>query len=334
MVQPDMAAISDPRGGLPGIDTQKIYCPGGPIVLTERSTLRWAVDEAFCGYKTPSTEMFNEFVSLYTSVHVHALPFARKWGPLRIGMDGKFNPLSLSGEEPIEAWRFFSQRAACVLYITECLKPVPLRHIEELDYGDEPALREEWTETPLPEYWGALSDPEALVNRRTNKQFFGMPNHALRRPIIHPDDSITWGAPVNPRSIIASELTAWMKRFPIRLGLMWRAKEWRLETFHDGSILNAITLQLLRAVVGADNLYRCSGCRLPYVRARRKPNPGQANYCRRCDKGEKAIQEADRRRRANMAAARRLHASGVSAADIATQLGVRKVATVHRWLTR
>jgi len=98
-------------------------------------------------------------------------------------------------------------------------------------------------------------------------------------------------------------------------------------------------LQLALTITSAQSLFFCSACGLPYVREKKAPKQGQANYCPDCGPGV-ALRAANNRLRAKITEARRLHAEGIGIREIARQLNVRKtkrstpLETVRRWIGR
>lgn len=96
------------------------------------------------------------------------------------------------------------------------------------------------------------------------------------------------------------------------------------------NLLGGLSLQLMVAVAGAESLFTCSGCRLPYIRPNRAPQHGQNNYCDYCGP-DRAKRDADRRRKDKMIESRQLHAKGLNAAEIAMKVNTAP-ATVRGWL--
>ena len=104
------------------------------------------------------------------------------------------------------------------------------------------------------------------------------------------------------------------------------------------SLFGVLATQLALAVARADGLYFCTGCRLPYIRARgtRRPKPGNNNYCEEC-RGKSGKDQARRyardRFRQKQSEARRLHSKGVPVEQIAKRLGARDgVQSVRKWV--
>ncbi len=101
---------------------------------------------------------------------------------------------------------------------------------------------------------------------------------------------------------------------------------------YRGCMLNAVLLQLVLTLSNSDCLVICSGCSLPYARSRekRRPRPGQSNYCDECGTTV-ALRHADQRRKKKMAEARQLFRDGEDIASIASKLET-SVASVRNWV--
>ena len=95
----------------------------------------------------------------------------------------------------------------------------------------------------------------------------------------------------------------------------------------------AIALQLALVVADADSLFSCSGCGHPYLRSKKKPRSGAANYCDLCVKKGVDRLRATKSYRAKLAYAALLHREGKSVAEIAEQLGT-DVNHVRKWVLR
>lgn len=107
-----------------------------------------------------------------------------------------------------------------------------------------------------------------------------------------------------------------------------------LEIDYRGAMMNALGLQLALTISNSDSLYICSGCGGPYARSRdkRRPKPGESNFCDNCGTAE-ALRQADKRRKAKLARARKLYSEGIAAKEIAKQLDA-KVTSVRRWVQK
>lgn len=336
MVQNDdvvFAGFIDTQTGLLGreVSTGRVFHPGGPISLTDRSTLHWEgglyTERRY--YKRPSLNMFDQFIRLWSARDQAILKFAEKWGPLRLarfcslpcGASESFRAVPASeratssglitaagGDEPLSAWRFFSRRAFTTLRIAVAVKGHSKLLLSNEDWGamainsGYPITREEW--------------------EQAKDSLFGMPN---------------WPRSGVLPAILASELSAWMKNFPCTLwpaltnsaaGRVGRSdtKGLRIavEIDYDGSLLAAIGLQLALVVNRAD-FYQCSECGRPYGANKWKHRTGRSNFCPECDAKGVALDRADRNRREKISGARRMYREGVSPAAIADRLRVRQI---------
>lgn len=141
--------------------------------------------------------------------------------------------------------------------------------------------------------------------------------------------------PLHARAQLRIEISnTWLRN--CRFSMLWnRARaRFELEIDYRGAMMNALGLQLALTISNADSLYICSGCGEPYARSRdkRRPKPGQSNFCDNCGTAA-ALRQADKRRKAKLAGARKLHSEGVAAKEIAKQLDV-KVTSVRRWVQK
>jgi hypothetical protein len=251
--------------------------------------------------------------------------FAEEWGPLRIKADGRVDE-SLYGIDSLDAWRFFAGRANAVLQLAISLK-------------EEKPGRER--------NWRYLSTPHDSKNEPD--KFYGLPNWP-RRELIDPAEC-QWGEQLSiarKRSILASEISAWMQLFTVSLGLEWKTSGgWGLTINFRGHLLAAIGYQLALKISDG-RLFRCSGCGGAYIRMSQKPKRGLGNYCRKCSSADAGKKAADERRRWKIHEARRMHAAGVSYGLIAERLHVRDTTkrtkagvrtysaaeTIRRWVAK
>jgi hypothetical protein len=95
----------------------------------------------------------------------------------------------------------------------------------------------------------------------------------------------------------------------------------------------AIALQIALVVAEADSLYTCSACGIPYIRTKKRPKAGWANYCGTCIErgigGRRAV-ESYRKRKAD---AKRLAGEGLTLAEIAAKVN-SDPETVKGWLRK
>src|SRR6202521_1866651 len=70
----------------------------------------------------------------------------------------------------------------------------------------------------------------------------------------------------------------------------------------------------------------------PYLRRKKRPKPGESNFCELCDDKGIALRNADRARRERIRQARKLRARGLTISEIAKKVGARELSTVRRWI--
>jgi hypothetical protein len=261
--------------------------------------------------------MLNAFVSLRDQPDSAILKFAKRWGVFGPPMTGRLDAESRPhwvygscGAETLGSWRYFSRRAGAVLNVAAKLQQGKIG-----DVGD----------------WLQLKEPFNLGRDDT-------PENKLFQPRIEAvPDSLS-----QARHLIADEVQGWLdlphhftefgcSDFRIHTTPDGR---WELKIDHHGFLLPALAFQLALVVVDADSLYCCSECGKPYIRPRttRAPNPGKANYCPKCTDIGIPTRRAGKRQREKMQQAKTLHHQGKTVREIAQELGVRKTASVQRWL--
>jgi|SRR5208283_1873276 len=312
MADPNEDLLGQRLGGR--VPTGTIVIPGGLVSLGPNETLRYEFDFNRTREKKPPRNLLNKFVELWREKKPReVIAFAEKWGPLRIN-EPNITQDAAWGEEPLEAWWFLSRRAHAVLCITQALRRNERGAVED---------------------WSCLSsgysgqDPQKV-------SFFGLPNFARWET----SDLVRLtfkDALFFERVQIGSELTQWMEVFGVVLAVRWRGDEnrsWQLEVSYNRlRFLGAIALQLALSVADAESLFTCDGCGRPYIRAQRKPNDGQSNYCETCAQTRKPQREAEKRYRQNQRDARAMAAKGASVTEIAKKLE-RTPAVVRGWLQK
>jgi hypothetical protein len=312
-----IAGFSDEDSRLgKAVPTGRLFVPQKVELDESQEHLVWSPYDGYT--RAPDTRaMFNEFIGLAAQPASTILRYAKKWGLLYLGPNGRpcsrdFN-LPRTGEfrEAVEAWRYFSRRAQSVLNIAASLRR---------------------------DKRGSPTDWEALdgLSQRIGPQVLA--ELGRRGPILElcanfgPQYRVDWDLR-KERQALRQEIMIWMELGRPGFAMSVHGAAWRLEVDYNGCLFAAIALQLALTLTGSHSLFVCSGCGLPYVRERKAPKPGQANYCKRCDHGGEALRQADRRRRERMADARRLHAAGRKISQIADELKT-KPASVRRWLKR
>jgi len=165
--------------------------------------------------------------------------------------------------------------------------------------------------------------------------FFGLSNYARWNPdspLLRPFGNALYFERVQ----IGGEITTWMELFGVALTLGWEKSSdaWQLAVnYNRGRFLGVVALHLALSVAGAESLFTRAGCGRPYIRAQRKPNDGQANYCETCATTRKPQREAEKRYRGNLRAARAMAAKGSSVTEIAQKLD-QAPDVVRGWLQK
>jgi hypothetical protein len=248
--------------------------------------------------------MLNRFVNLWsTRRSTDILAFARNWGVLRFARGQPNRPCAEAiweGADPIDAWRYFSRRASAVLSIGAALKIGKL--------GDT----DDWRQLTVPKN----GDLKAAMEHH---------NYGL---------GVAFGDPTTvetARRMLATEIQRWFTFWKANrltgvsdFAASWNPKSGRLELKinYNLYLLAAVALQLALVIAEADSLYACSGCGVPYIRDKKRPKSGSANYCDSCTKQGIAQRRAVESYRERKAEVRRLAADGVSIDEIAQRLGL------------
>src|SRR5580704_3023902 len=182
------------------------------------------------------------------------------------------------GSDPIAAWLYYSRRARAVLNIAASLKLNKLGDLVD------------WSEIAVfPSASGSHEEYQQSLIGKCDYHKFGLgfftfvPEATLEERLEH------------AREIISSEIRLWLDCWKAGktsgvsdFVLRWSdaQQRWDLQIDYHGFLFAAIGLQLALVVAEAESLYTCSGCGVPYIRAREKkrPKPGCANYCDQCAK--------------------------------------------------
>jgi hypothetical protein len=94
---------------------------------------------------------------------------------------------------------------------------------------------------------------------------------------VYPNQVITKGL---GKLFIVDTINEWLDDSGISLKLKWDTEEAKL-ALQSPSAFGALGIQLLSTIT-TTNLAVCSGCSLPYLRKKRKPQPGRMNFCPNC----------------------------------------------------
>jgi DNA-directed RNA polymerase subunit RPC12/RpoP len=314
---PERQAVADALRDLdrPVLNTG-LSVPGEVELDPEQEHLIW-VHNSQSKRVMPDRMLLTRFVRLYKETSLSILQFAKRWGVLYSDETGcpcqrKSCSTQSKAKEPIERWRHFSRRAAAVLRINDQLKRGKL------------GLEEDWRAlTPLriPRLDQRLRLLSGLFFIWPSKGGDGYLDAGRGPRTLELD-----------RMMLFSEMVLWLSLTSPGFRVYPEKADWHLEIDYNGCLLSAIALQLACSLSDA-SVYICSECALPYSRKMKAPRADQLNFCPRCgERNKAALRQAQRRRRAKMADARRLHGAGRSIPEITMQLGVRKQATVRRWL--
>ncbi len=325
MVDKKFQIPGDANGNLgKRVPSGKILVPGQ--IWPEGDGSRWIL-AGHAKLREPSLTMLNEFLALHESTgHDSILKFEHEWGVLAMtGGKGTSRPCAEAqpeGFDPHDAWRYFSRRATAVLRISDALKNGRLGDLA--DWGVIAAVQSSG-EAP------GRETLKAAIDRHKYGMGFAsdIPRGTQKR------------APVDQgRDIIAGEIEQWLSfwktgrmRGLSDFTLQWSpdAQKWELQIDYHGYTFAAIALQLALYVADADSLYICSGCSRPYIRDRKRPKTGWANYCETCRAKGLALRHASDRKREKQAEVKRLAADGLPPAEIAARVN-SDPETVQRWL--
>lgn len=321
-----IAGYSDANGDLGRpVPSGHVMVPGQ--IWLEVDAIRWKL-AGHAKSREPSRAMLTEFVALHQAESPEGiLRFARDWGVLVLTGGKSPRPCGeamAEGVEPITAWKYFSRRAAAVLNIAAALKDGKLGDLA--DWGVIAAL----------DSGNDAADTEA-ANVAFERHKYGMTFLADIPRGTQRQSAVDQG-----RNLLANEIGQWLRFWKagrVRgfsdFSLQWSpdAQKWQLRIEYDGYLFAAIALQLALVVAEADSLYTCSACGIPYIRTKKRPKAGWANYCDTCIErgigGRRAV-ESYRKRKAD---AKRLAGEGLTPAEIASKVN-SDPETVKGWLRK
>jgi len=316
----ELAGLTDDEGNLGRpVPHGHVLVPG--TIELDGETLRWEYNR---NYKTVeiSASTLNEFVRLWRDDPTAILKFARKWGVLAMARLRDEEPVFYRpcgegmswGADPLVAWRYFSRRASAVLNIAAALRQDRLG-----DLGDWKAIASDVTKESMHDAF--------------HRDLYGLGFNLFDRSTNGKNDLN------KARELIAREVQSWLSRW--RAGrhrgisdftLIWNpsTSQWELRIHYNGYLFAALALQLALCIAGADSLFTCSGCGVPYVRVAKRPKPGTANYCSKCSQKGVAQRRAVATYRSRKGEAVRLQSAGTPLSEIALKLDT-SISRVRKW---
>jgi len=321
-----MGGYTDSTGDLGRpVPSGHILVPGQ--IWRDGDAIRWKL-AGHAKSRQPSRAMLTEFVALHQANSPEMiLRFAREWGVLMLTGGKTPRPCGealAEGVEPIDAWKYFSRRAAAVLNIAAALKDGKLGDLA--DWGVVAVVQR-----------GDEATDQASIEAAIGRHKYGMsvlydiPRGTQKRSAID-----------QGREFLASEIDQWLRFWKTGrmqglsdFSLRWSSdtQRWALQIEYQGYLFAALALQLTLVVAEADSLYTCSACGMPYIRTKKRPKAGWANYCDPCIKrgigGRRAV-ESYRKRKVE---AKRLSAEGSPLAEIAAKVN-SDPETVKGWLRK
>jgi len=311
----DLANFTDSLSRLGKVvSTGKVFVPESLSLSRNENTLVYRGPGA--KQVAPDREMLDGFVRLFDKNPTEILEYARKWGVLQCDNSGR--PCVPVGDiersESISEWRYFSRRARAVLNIAARLKGGAVGELED---------------------WQAMRGTAAHTGDfvRNDLDRFGPFVLGICATHAYPSEAIGFGKPGFKRSVstehsfLMAEMALWLRFARIGFALVPLKSRWQVEIDYHGCLLAAIALQLALTLAGVDALFTCSACGRIYPRGKKRPKPGQENYCDNCGRSA-ALRVADRRRRA-----RKLHKSGTPVVEIARRLN-EPLSTLKGWLKK
>ena len=294
-----------------------ISVPSHVELSSDNSELVWSYgsEEDRHRHAKPDREMLTRFVRLWQEPPKAVLRFARRWGVLNHRDGRPCQPIGpFKRHEPVEAWRYYSRRAHAILNIAANLRRGEL---------------------------GTTGDWEALHNIISHSGDFVVDLHRYGPFMLSGVAGGEYPSHIKPdhkrslpseRYLLSVEVGLFLRLGRVSFMVGTKNSGWNLEVDYNGCMLAVVALQLALVLADVDTLYRCTGCQEQYVRKKKAPKPGQANFCDNCGH-KKAVQVADERRRAKMAEARRLAEDHLSVPEVATRLNSSGT-TVRRWINK
>lgn len=321
-----MAGYTDINGDLGRpVPSGHILVPGQ--IWLEGDAIRWKL-AGHAKFRQPSRAMLTDFVALHQATSAETiLRFAREWGVLMLTGGKVPRPCGESmqeGSEPIEAWKYFSRRAAAVLNIAAALKDGKLGDLAD---------------------WGVLATIQTrdeAADEASFKAAFAQHRYGMSFLTDLPRGTQRQSAVDQGRDLLSSEIDQWLRFWKkgrlhgyADFSLRWSSdtQKWELRIEYQGYLFAAIALQLTLVVAEADSLYTCSACGMPYIRTKKRPKAGWANYCDPCIAQGTGGRRAVENYRKKKIEAKRLAAEGLPLTEIASKVN-SDPETIKGWLRK
>jgi hypothetical protein len=235
-------------------------------VALDGTNLVWKTD-ATVRRVEPGKRMLQDFINLNDADDLGILKYAQRWGVLALcthrwpsthNWPSDFLTRSVvewclpTGREPLDVWRKFTRRAALTVNVAA--------HLNRGALFDP----QQWLQT----VWELDAPGESLPPKQVLMGLFGTTS--------------------KQRSWLARLVNEWLWLADVRPALSWnkdvKALQLSFGSPYSGTLFGALGIELMLAVSGQGDFATCSGCGQPYLRAKRRPKTGQANYCNDCNK--------------------------------------------------
>ena len=249
--------------------------------------------------KTDTATLLHDFLRLAheDTAEKQVLKFAEQWGPLwRCRQDicsGEFPPCYAymnngdycywSSCEPVREYILEAKRAKNVLDALILLrnhhKPVPaslwddIQHVEMSEWWAQKLA--EWEDAHNAKYGltRPVHDHEAELERK-------YPDYAINKG---------WQTLID----MVNKYIVALGRSEVCLVYDDTSSQARLHMVSSLGFLNIVWIEIVRAITMTSQWYICDGCDMPYERKKRRPKPGQKNYCQFCaEEGYKPTKKA------------------------------------------
>jgi hypothetical protein len=246
--------------------------------------LRW--DKGGC-YKKPERRMLDDFLQLVKAGDgAPILKFAQKWGVLGFAQLKETAPETRHEIRLSDGSRFaiYQEHWPPLLYEPYKLYPAIAKYMSAI-LNIAAALR-------LPFIPGTSRKKWEIERRGKESDWKQLDSGPDALPDSYEDANFFLTETIN-------------RQIEDRFGLrMWPAEDWgqskwRIDICYGPSdprfpLLSALWLQVLLVASGMSGLYTCSCCGMVYVRLKKRPKTGNANYCDTC--GLQAARRAARER--------------------------------------